>query len=288
MPSVPVNPGRFFQQLEASFADLTPTGKRVAGYLLANADKLPFETADSIAQQTGTTGISVGRFLRSLGYRNLDDVKHTLREAAGDSWRLDDRLGAFRQQAGQGDALDRSLALEIAAIEAVYALARGPAFNAAVTRLHEADAVFIVGIQTTRGVMSSFHSLLEYIRPRVLYVDGLSGTYADMLNAGFQRPYGVVADFRAYSSVTRTLCEAATEAGLPFALITDYHCPWARDFPADLLQLKLDVGQFWDSLAPLTALLNLLVSAVAQRHGPALDDRLARNRQLQQRFGQFE
>lgn len=278
----------FFQLLEASFAELTPTGKRVAGYLLANAQKLPFETADSIAQQAGTTGISVGRFLRSLGYRNLDDVKQSLREGGAGDWRLGDRLGAFRQQQGQEDALDRSLALEMAALEGVYALARGPAFASVVQQLHSADAVFIAGIQTTRGVMGSFHSLLEYIRPRAFYVDGLSGTYADMLNAGFERGYIVLADFRAYSSVTRTLCEAASEARIPFALITDHYCPWARDFPADLLQLKLDVGQFWDSLAPLAALLNLLVSAVAERYGSALDERLARNRQLQQRFGQFE
>ena len=68
----------FLEALEQQFADLTPTGKRIAGYLLANPQKLPFETADSIALQAGTTGISVGRFLRSLGYRNIDDVKRSL------------------------------------------------------------------------------------------------------------------------------------------------------------------------------------------------------------------
>ena len=43
----------FLETLEQRFSDLTPTGKRIAGYLLANPQKLPFETADSIAQQTG-------------------------------------------------------------------------------------------------------------------------------------------------------------------------------------------------------------------------------------------
>lgn len=60
-------------QIEASFAVQTPTGKRIAGYLLANLAQVPFETADSIARSTATSGISVGRYLRSLGYRNLDD-----------------------------------------------------------------------------------------------------------------------------------------------------------------------------------------------------------------------
>jgi DNA-binding MurR/RpiR family transcriptional regulator len=69
---------------------------------------------------------------------------------------------------------------------------------------------------------------------------------------------------------------------------TDLSCPWARDWPADVLQVKTDVGQFWDSLAPLTCLFNLLITAVVDRLGPAIDRRIARNRELQHTFDQFE
>ncbi|MDB6144527.1 MAG: hypothetical protein JWP80_3571 [Pseudomonas sp.] len=278
----------FLDTLEQRFNSLTPTGKRIAGYLLANPQKLPFETADSIAQQTGTTGISVGRFLRSLGYRNLDDVKQSLRGDSGNTWLITDRLGAFREETTHGDALDRSLTRELEAIQHVYGLARGEQFAAVVERLYAADAVFILGIQTTRGVLNAFHSHLEYIRPNVYYVDGLSGTYAESLNSRFENPYAVIADFRTYSAVARTFCEVASTHNLPLALITDFYCPWARDYPMDLLQLKSDVGQFWDSLAPLTCLFNLMVSAVAEKYGDRLDARLAKNRELQELFGQFE
>ncbi len=123
-------------------------------------------------------------------------------------------------------------------------------------RIHEADAVFIVGIQSTRGTLTTFHSHLEYIRPKVYYVDGLSGTYAESLNSGFENPYAIISDCRAYSRMTRTFCKVAVDNNLPLALITDLQCPWARDYPLDLLQLKTDVGQFWDSTAPLACLLN--------------------------------
>jgi DNA-binding MurR/RpiR family transcriptional regulator len=278
----------FLDTLEQRFTSLTPTGKRIAGYLLANPQKLPFETADSIAQQTDTTGISVGRFLRSLGYRNIDDVKQSLRGDTGNPWVITDRLGAFREEGTHGDALERSMNREIEAIQRVYELARGEVFASIVDRLHSADAVFIVGLQTTRGILNAFFSHLEYIRPKVYYVDGLSGTYAESLNSQFENPYALIADFRTYSSVTRTFCEVASQQGLPLAFITDFHCPWARDYPMDLLQLQSDVGQFWDSLAPLTCLFNLMVSAVAEKYGDRLDERLAKNRQLQQLFGQFE
>lgn len=71
------------EQIEASFAGQTPTGKRIASYLLANLAQIPFETADSIARSAATSGISVGRYLRSLGYRNLDHFKQTLRLQSG-------------------------------------------------------------------------------------------------------------------------------------------------------------------------------------------------------------
>lgn len=278
----------FFQLLENEFSNMTPTGKRIASYLLGNPQQLPFESADSIALQASTSGISVGRFLRSLGYQNLDDVKQSLRGEVPASWLITDRIAAFRAESNGGDALDRSMQREIEAIQYVYEVARSEAFAQIVKRIHEADAVFIIGIQSTRGILTAFHSHLEYIRPKVFYVDGLSGIYAETLNSGFDNPYAIIADFRAYSSVTQTFCQAALENALPLALVTDLQCPWARDYALDLLQIKTDVGQFWDSPAPLACLLNLMVSAVAQQYGEHLDERLAKNRQLQKAFGQFE
>ncbi|MGE8476473.1 MAG: MurR/RpiR family transcriptional regulator, partial [Paraburkholderia hospita] len=129
----------FAHTVEASFATLTPTAKRIASYMLANLERLGLETADQIAHQTGTSGISVGRFLRSVGYRNLDDLKRELRGAQSRPWFITDRLDAYRSErddssdssangvdAGNaGDATTvRSLDLEVDAIRYVYQLAQ--------------------------------------------------------------------------------------------------------------------------------------------------------------------
>jgi DNA-binding MurR/RpiR family transcriptional regulator len=291
-------PTAFAQTVEARFAELTPTSKRVASYMLANLDRLGLETADQIAQQAGTSGISVGRFLRSIGYQNLDDLKRELRGTQERPWLITDRLDAFRRTAGQQEeaappagptpALAHSLELEVAAIQHVYQLAQSPVFARVAERISNADAVYILGIQSTRGISNAFYSYLEYIRPRVFYSDGMSGSYVDSLNSGFQSPYLIVTDTRAYSKVARRYCEAATRHDLPFALVTDIYCPWAREFGGDLLQVKTDVGQFWDSLAPLTCLFNLLISAIVERLGPGIDARVARNRELQSEFDQFD
>ncbi|WP_175882837.1 MurR/RpiR family transcriptional regulator [Burkholderia sp. BCC0044] len=286
----------FARTVESRYAELTPTAKRIASYMLANLDRLGLETADQIAQQAGTSGISVGRFLRSVGYRNLDDLKRELRGGDDRPWMITDRLDEYRRVAGAPPAerngsdgtLASSLERELDAIRHVYRLAEGPAFAQVADRIAHADAVFILGIQSTRGISNAFSSYLEYLRPRVFYSDGQSGSYVDSLNSEFERPYCVVTDTRAYSRSARRYCQAAAERGQPFALVTDLSCPWAREWPADLLQVKTDVGQFWDSLAPLTCLFNLLITAVVDRLGPAVDQRVARNRELQRTFDQFE
>ncbi|BCZ80500.1 RpiR family transcriptional regulator [Paraburkholderia terrae] len=293
----------FAHTVEASFATLTPTAKRIASYMLANLERLGLETADQIAHQTGTSGISVGRFLRSVGYRNLDDLKRELRGAQSRPWFITDRLDAYRSERDDsndsgadgidtcdaGDATTaRSFDLEVDAIRYVYQLAQGETFARIAQRIAEADAVFILGIQSTRGISNAFYSYLEYLRPRVFYSDGMSGSYVDSLNSEFASPYLIVTDTRAYSRIARRYCEAATRRELPFALVTDLYCPWAREFPSDLIQVKTDVGQFWDSLAPLTCLFNLLLTSIVERLGPAIDQRVARNRELQRELDQFD
>jgi len=293
----------FAHTVEASFATLTPTAKRIASYMLANLERLGLETADQIAQQTGTSGISVGRFLRSVGYRNLDDLKRELRGAQSRPWFITDRLDAYHSErhdsgingmdstdgaATHETALAHSLDLEVDAIRYVYQLAQGETFARVAQRIADADAVFILGIQSTRGVSNAFYSYLEYLRPRVFYSDGMSGSYVDSLNSEFASPYLIVTDTRAYASITRHYCEAAARRGLPFALVTDLYCPWAREFSCDLLQVKTDVGQFWDSVAPLTCLFNLLITSIVERLGAAIDERVARNRELQRELDQFD
>ena len=120
------------------------------------------------------------------------------------------------------------------------------------------------------------------------YSEGLSGSWVESLNSGFEKPYVVLTDTRAYSAIARQYCRVASERHIPLALITDVWCPWARDYAIDLLQVKTDTGHFWDSLAPVSCLFNLLLSGVAEQLGDSLTGRLQTNRQLQQEFGQFE
>lgn len=280
-----------FARIEKSFSQHTPSEKRVAGWLLAHAAQIPFETADGIARATGTSGITVGRYLRKLGFRNLEDAKASLRELPSvpyQPWGMNERLDSWQQQQRLPDRARQSLSLEIDAITHVYQLAQSETFLRIAQQLAHAEAVYVLGIQSTRGIANAFFSHLEYLRPKVSYSEGLSGSWVESLNSGFARPYVVITDTRAYSAAARQYCRVASERRIPLALITDVWCPWARNYAIDLLQVKTDTGHFWDSLAPVSCLFNLLLSGVVDQLGDTLAERLRTNRQLQQEFGQFE
>ena len=276
----------FSERLKRDYAHFTPAGKRIANHMLSNLAQLPFETADSIAAQTGIAGITVGRFLRQLGYQNLDDLKKSMR--GGRPWLMTERLGSFRARPTDEEALEQSLNREKRAIEHSYALTRTPEFQRVVAGIADAEAVYLAGIQSTRGIVNSLFCHLEYIRPRVHFVDGLSGTYVDCLNSEVAHPYLLVTDLSAYGSMTRKLCAAATVRNIPTAFVGDKYCTWARDYPVDFLQVETDVGQFWDSVAPICTLFNLIADAVVVRLGHKVDERFVRNKVLQKELGQFE
>jgi hypothetical protein len=87
----------------------------------------------------------------------------------------------------------------------------------------------VLGIQSTRGIANAFFSHLEYLRPRVSYSEGLSGSWVGPELRVCT--YIVLTDTRAYSAIARQYCRVASERNIPLALITDIWCPWARDYP---------------------------------------------------------
>ena len=66
-------------RIKAQFSKMTRSERSVASYMLANLHLLPFESAADIASNVGVSQMTVGRFLRSIGYRGIGNVKRDLR-----------------------------------------------------------------------------------------------------------------------------------------------------------------------------------------------------------------
>lgn len=295
-------PRRLLGRIEAAAPRLTRAERLVAAYLTANAQALTLETAASVARKAGVSPMTVGRFLRTLGYAGFNDLRQesaatAAAAAAGpEAWRMADRYARFAQDGGSGDGAgdsvrERSLDTEIKALAAAYRLASGERWAAVVQRVAMAEQVFVAGFQTVRGVAMDFAARLEYVRSGVGYLDGANGTYAEVFatdgSDGVGRRCLVLVDIRRYARQAQLLAAEAAAGGVPVAIVTDAFCHWARRCTDDVFHVQTEVGLFWDSNAAITSLLNLLLNDVIGVLGEVVGSRAKRLQALQGRFGAF-
>lgn len=276
-----------YHQIQTNLTELSPAMKKIADYFLSHFDDLPFESAESIAEYVGVSSISVGRYLRQLGFQNMDDLRAALKLHIRSRWQTD-RLEAHIHRQTLVDGDDDSLNRDIQHLQKIHALRNSDTYQNMLQRLMNADAIHIIGLQSCRGLMLYFYSLLEYMRPNVYYSDGNSGAFVDVFNQNHPHAYMLFADIRVYAAHSQSLCLAAQGNQLNYGFITDVYCPWATQLQGDILQVETNTHQFWDSTMPILALLQHLLNDFAHHSGNTLQARIHKNKQLQDYFKQFE
>jgi DNA-binding MurR/RpiR family transcriptional regulator len=278
------------EQLRERFLSLTRAEKSVANYMLANMNNLPFETAASIAESVGVSQMTVSRFLRTLGFQGLGELKESLRHGPGATpLSISDRVDRIRKQSSGDGGLWDNFELEMQAILGVYELRGTLAWRRTIECLAAPSEVFVGGFQTIGGMAADFAGRLEYVRPNVRFLDGKNGTFGELLAGGAVQTRSLVLfEMRRYSKLSHQLARAALDGGIPLAIICDNHCYWARDYTENVLSVRTDSKLFWDSQAAFLTLTNLLLDDLIASLGPEVKKRLEVMRMLQQKFEAFQ
>lgn len=276
------------ERIAGAYPEMTPSSRRIASYMLANAHLLPFEHAAAIADKVGVSAMTVSRFLRSLGYGGFGQLKNELRGAATTPGLLvSDRLDRIRGNVRDGVALHDNLQLEVNALIAVYEQVGTPLWNRTVTRLVTSDQVFVAGFQTLGGLAADFAARLQYLRPGVGVLDGRDGTFAELLAGSAKRPCLVLFEMRRYTKFSQLLAQQCRKQGTPVVIICDSHCHWARDCTDAVFTVNTESKLFWDAQAPYLSLTNLMLDQVVRKLRHRAAGRLKALRTLQDSFGVF-
>ena len=278
--------GTVRERLQESLTQASKADKAIASYMLSQFASLPFETAASLADKVEVSEPTVGRFCRTIGYQSFKDLKDHIKQDIGDRpWLISDRLRDFqrRTQAGE-DQLGKGLQLEIAALVAVYELARTPEWDRVVKRLARSSAVFATGFQTERGMAQIFVNQLQYLRDRVHLMDLAGGNFAELLASGPGEACLVIFEARRFSRMALVLAQEARRLGIPTTLITDAFCDWGREIVDEIFVVPTEFNLFWDSTAQMASLANLLVNGVFIELGPEVENRMNRVTGLYNRF----
>lgn len=244
-------------KLKSRWASFTPSEQGIASYLLNHLDVIPFETAASLSALIGVSPMTVSRFLRSLGYRGLGELKQELRHDA--PW-----LKLYKKRAlpEGSDLVSQSLHAEIKTLESVYALAKTPEWQAIVHKIAASERLVVASFQLAGFIAYGLVSLLQHVKPNTVLADGTDGAYIEALLDIGRNDCVILIDFRRYSRHFRVLAEEAARRKIPLIIITDVQCHWARTFTNDVLLMPIDADRLWHSYGSVFALLSLLIEMV--------------------------
>jgi DNA-binding MurR/RpiR family transcriptional regulator len=250
----------------------TPSEQKLATFFLAHLAELPFETAASIGKRVKVSPMTVGRFIRKLGYAHLRDIKVELRASTVErDW----------AEVSRTSFAPTSLQAKIKGVGEVHKIPEQPEWPLIVSMIAGASVVYVASFQVGRFLGLGFATFLQNLRPDVRFCDGVDGSYGDILLDPDPDACLILIDFRRYSRHFRLLAEEAAARNIRTVILTDYHCHWARRLTDHVLMIETDFGIRSLSMAQL--LFELLLAAVAAELNEP-DARMDRLHQLREKF----
>jgi DNA-binding MurR/RpiR family transcriptional regulator len=267
---------RLEKTIKKDWKTYTPSEQKLGSFFLGHLRELPFETAASIAQRVDVSPMTVGRYIRKLGYVDLRDIKDELRADAAE----DGRLGV----ATQATFAPASLTAKIKGVTDVHRIPDSADWPRIVSMVATASVVRVASFQVGRFLGLGFATFLQNLRPGVHFCDGAEGSYGDILLDPDPDACLILIDFRRYSRHFRLLAEEAAARNIRTLIITDVYCHWARGLSDSVLMIETDFGIRSLSMAQL--LFELLLAGVANELQGA-HARMDQLHQLREKFVGF-
>ncbi|HEY4144337.1 MurR/RpiR family transcriptional regulator [Pinirhizobacter sp.] len=262
------------QKVKEHWEGFTASERKLATFLLHNIRDLPFETAASISKRVGVSPMTVSRFVRSLGYEGIGELKEEFR---GDStWR---HFYKPPEHSKDADDISAHLLGETRALAGVHELARSKEWKSIIKLLASADQVSVASFQHSTFLGLGLAKLLQQVRPRVAFSDGTDAAYVDLLLDSTRKSCVVLVDMRRYFKQFRAIAEKVAERNIPMVLITDTDCYWARELTPHVLMVQ--ASEVWHSYSAVSSLFSLIVADVSKANA-AVMERLSQINELRQ------
>jgi DNA-binding MurR/RpiR family transcriptional regulator len=240
------------ETIKKDWKTYTPAEQKLGTFFLGHLQELPFETAASIGKRVDVSPMTVGRYIRKLGYADLRDIKAELRAASAEGW-----VGGV----SKATFASANLQATIQGVTDVHKIPQSAEWPGIVKAIASASVVHVASFHVGRFLGLGFAAFLQSLRSRVQFCDGGDGAYADVLLDPEPGACLVLIDFRRYSRHFRLLAEEAAARGVRTVILTDVYCHWARALTDDVLMIETDFGIRSLSMAQL--LFELLLAAVA-------------------------
>ncbi len=254
---------------------LSPAERRVADVVLADPQLVAFGTVAAVAERAGTSGASVVRLANRIGLEGFSELQ------AGVQGELANRLGRAAERIRQpatADLVGRALTLELDNVHRTFERIDRAALDRAVDAVAGVGggSLYLCVADASSGVMAQAGAELAMLRDRVVVLSGGDVAVGRLSSSAGDDDVALVLDLPRYD---RTVLETARRLGrdgVRLIVLTDRALSPLTERAAEVFLLDAAGAGPFDSYVGALALLNLLVSSVADRLRATATDRLDR------------
>lgn len=262
--------------LAAAGNGLTTAERQVVEAVLAEPSRIAFGTVAELAARSGTSGPTVVRVARKLGFDGYRELQAAAQaEMEGDQ--LAPARYRIRSTSARDDPLGRALAVEVGNVEATLRAVEPAAFATAVRLLTEKRRrVVVVAGDAERGIAATFADQLGQLRDGVELLEGTPPRVAARVALAAPHDVAIAVDVRRYDTWLLDAVAGLRAAGAEVVAVTDGPLsPLVTDAAAWFAVRAGGAGPF-DSHVGTLALLHALVAGVADRLRAPAAERLDR------------
>ena len=219
----------FLEALRAGFADLSRQLKLIAKHVEMNADQMAFDGIQATAEQVGVQPSAIVRFAKHFGFSGYSQMQALFRARAarqlsvqpGYEERMRGLVASATAEQGGAHLAQAVIEGSIASLQNLQRQLPAEAFDAAVTLMNDAPALWLVAARRAFPVGAYLAYALQHTGKPVHWLNGLGAMQQGQLRALVPGDVMLAVSFEPYASETLDLVDAALARGARLLALTD-------------------------------------------------------------------
>lgn len=253
-----------FAKIEQQESKMSKGHKLIANYILSHYDKAAFMTAQKLGQKVGVSESTVVRFASEMGYEGYPALQRALQDLMRNKLTAVQRIEVTSDHMTRDNVLERVLTLDIERIRKTLEHTSLIAFNDAVDKIINCNAIYIIGARSAAPLASFLHYYFNMIFPHVKLIKNTttSELFEQVMHID-EKDVIIGISFPRYSKQTAKILQYASNSGANVIAITDSEDSPLAQYADELLLARSDMASFVDSLVAPLSLINALIAAVS-------------------------
>lgn len=250
------------ERLNLSGKRLSKSHRRIAEYIVTHYEKAVFMTAAALGKMVHVSESTVVRFAVALGYEGYPQLQHSLQELVRHRLTAAQRF-EMTSEMQESEVLPTVLKADMLNIRRTVEQIDAGAFAKVVTRLLQADAIYVLGLRSAAPLAQFFGYYLHFIFDDVRIVaSGISDVFESISRIRKNDVlFGI--SFPRYSTRTLEAMRFAHESGTQVVSLTDGPMSPLHAEADICLSAHTDMASFVDSMVAPLSVINALLVALA-------------------------